>query len=47
MKALETSDIEDRLARVEQVLKMREAEETLFNPDEDEEVAYGNGSKAT
>ena len=36
MKALETSDIEKRLARIEQVLKMRRAEETLFNPDEDE-----------
>jgi hypothetical protein len=47
MKALETTDIEERLARIEQVLKMRGAEETLFNPDEDEGVAYGNGSKAT
>ena len=45
MKALETSDIEERLARIEQVLKMRGAEETLFNPDEDEGVAYGNGYK--
>ena len=47
MKALETTDIEERLARIEQVLKMRGAEEPLFNPDEDEGVAYGNGSKAT
>jgi hypothetical protein len=47
MKALETTEIEERLARVEQVLRMRGADESLFNPDEDEEVAYGNGSEAT
>jgi hypothetical protein len=45
MKALETSDIEERLARVEQALKTREPDESLFNPDEDEVVANGNGSK--
>ena len=47
MKALETTDIEERLARMEQVLQMRGADESIFNPDEDEVVAYGNGSKAT
>jgi hypothetical protein len=43
-KALETSDIEERLARVEQTLKTRRPDESLFNPDEDEVVANGNGS---
>ena len=45
MKALETSDIEERLAGVEQALKTRRPDESLFNPDEDEVVANGNGSK--
>lgn len=45
MKALEASDIEERLTRVEQALKTRKQDEPLFNFDEDEEVAYGNGSK--
>jgi hypothetical protein len=47
MKALETSDIEGRLARVEQALQKRGPDESLFNPDEDEVVADGNGSEAT
>ena len=33
MKALETTDLEERLARVEQVLRMRGADESLFNPE--------------
>ena len=53
MKALETSDIEERLARVEQALKTRKPDESIFNPYEDsifdpyedEEVADGNGSE--
>jgi hypothetical protein len=47
MKALETSDIEERLARVEQALQKREPDESLFNPDEDEVMADGKGSEAT
>ena len=45
MKALETSDLEERLARVEHALKTRRPDESLFNPDDDEVVANGNGSK--
>ena len=45
IKALETSDIEERLARVEQALKTRKPDESIFDPYEDEEVANGNGSE--
>ena len=33
MKALDTTDLEERLARVEQVLQMRGEDESLFNPE--------------
>jgi transcriptional regulator with GAF, ATPase, and Fis domain len=33
MKALDTTDLEERLAKVEQVLQMRGADESLFNPE--------------
>jgi hypothetical protein len=46
MKALETSDIEERLARVEQALQKRRPDESLFDPDEDQVVTNGNGSKS-
>ena len=42
MKTLETRDIEERLARVEQALKTRKPDESIFDPYEDEEVADGN-----
>jgi len=45
MKALETSDIEERLARVEKALEARTPEASLFDPYEDGEVINGNGSK--
>jgi hypothetical protein len=45
MKTLEMSDIEERLARVEQALKTRKPDESIFDPYEDEEVANGNGSE--
>jgi hypothetical protein len=45
MKALETTALEARLARVEQALQKRGSDESLFDPDEDEEVAIGNRSK--
>jgi hypothetical protein len=45
MKALETTDLEARLARVEQALQKRGSDESLFDPDEDEVVANGNRSK--
>jgi len=35
MKALETTDIEERLVRVEQSLKTPGPNESLFNPEED------------
>jgi hypothetical protein len=35
MKALETTDVEERLAKVERSLKTRGPNESLFNPDED------------
>jgi hypothetical protein len=37
MKALETADIEDRLARIEQALKTRRVDESTFNPYEPED----------
>jgi hypothetical protein len=37
MKALETTDIEDRLARIEQALKTRRVDESTFNPYEPED----------
>ena len=33
MKALDTTDLEERLAKVEQVLQMRGADDSLFNPE--------------
>jgi hypothetical protein len=33
MKALDTTDLEERLAKVEQVLQMRRADDSLFNPE--------------
>jgi hypothetical protein len=33
MKALDTTDLEERLARVEQVLQMRGEDESLINPE--------------
>ena len=33
MKALDTTDLEERLAKVEQVLQMRLEDESLFNPE--------------
>jgi hypothetical protein len=44
MKTLEMSNTEERLARVEQTLKTRKPDESIFNPYEDE-VANGNGSE--
>ena len=35
MKVLETSDTEERLAKVERALEARGPDESLFNPDED------------
>jgi hypothetical protein len=43
MKALETSDTEERLARVEHALQTRTSDESLFNPEHDEDLANGNG----
>jgi hypothetical protein len=45
MKALETSDLEERLAMVEETLKARRPDESIFNLYEDEEVDHGNGSE--
>jgi hypothetical protein len=45
MKVLETSDTEERLSRVEQALKTRKPDESMFDPYEDEEAANGNGSE--
>ena len=53
VKAFDTRGIEERLARVEQTLKTRKPDESMFNPyedsifnpDEDEEVADGKGSE--
>ena len=43
MKAHRTADIDERLARLEQVIEMRRPDESLFNPEEDEELPDGNG----
>lgn len=43
MKALETSDTEERLAKVEHALQTRTSDESLFNPEHDEDLANGNG----
>ncbi len=45
MKALETSELEERLARVERALQKRGPDKSLFELDEEEEGANGNGSK--
>ena len=46
MKAHKTADIEERLARVgASYAEMRRPDESLFNPEEDEEVADGKGSE--
>ncbi len=45
MKAFEATELEERLARVEQTLKARETDEHLFNPDEKGGHISGSGSK--
>jgi hypothetical protein len=37
LKALETSDTEERLTRVEHALQTRKSDESLFNPQDDED----------
>ena len=44
-RVLETSNLEERLARVEAALKARPPEPPLFNPHDDGEAINGNGSK--
>ena len=45
MKALETEPAEERLARVERALQKRGPDKSLFELDEEEEGANGNGLK--
>jgi hypothetical protein len=45
MKALETTDIEKRIARLELALPKSGPGDSLFNPDDYEDVSHENGTK--
>ena len=45
MKALEKTDIEKRIARLEQALPKSGTGDSLFNPDNNEDISHGNGTK--
>jgi hypothetical protein len=45
MKTLETTDIEKRIARLELALPKSGPGDSLFNPDDYEDVSHENGTK--